>query len=131
MSATVYLITGTNRGIGLALTTELASRPDAIVFAGARNPAQASDLKALADAHPGRIHVVNVVSGDRANNDAAIQEIEKVAGRLDVVIANAGIGSDLDPALEVKPETMIRDVDAYFQVNTIGPLVLFQAAHRL
>jgi NADP-dependent 3-hydroxy acid dehydrogenase YdfG len=60
------------------------------VFAGARNPNAATELKALQTAHPGRLHTVKLISADNAGNDEAIAEIKAEAGRLDVVIANAG-----------------------------------------
>ncbi|KAL1695212.1 hypothetical protein GGG16DRAFT_45414 [Schizophyllum commune] len=127
MSPTVYLVTGANRGIGLAIVTALAARPDAVVFAGARDLARADKLHALANAHPGRIYVTKVVSADKENNKAAIEEIKRVAGRLDVVIANAGIGDSYEKALEVPTEQMVR----HFEINTNGPLVLFQATYPL
>ncbi|KAL1737887.1 hypothetical protein HDZ31DRAFT_51724, partial [Schizophyllum fasciatum] len=111
----------------LAFVNELARRPETVVFGGVRNPAQATDLQALAGAHPGKVHIVKVVSADRAGNDAAIQEIKQVAGRLDVVIANAAISDSFEPALEVPPAQVVRHVE----VNTNGPLVLFQAAYSL
>ncbi|KAL1752455.1 hypothetical protein FB107DRAFT_219900 [Schizophyllum commune] len=127
MSPAVYLLTGANRGIGLGLAKQIAARPDAILFAGARDPDRATDLHALAAAHPGRVHVLKLVSADQANNAAAAEEIKRVAGRLDVVIANAGISDCFEPALEVAPEEIIRHVE----VNTNGPLVLFQATYAL
>ena len=66
---------------------------------------------ALAAAHPGRVHVLKLVSADQANNAAAAEEIKRVAGRLDVVIANAGISDCFEPALEVPPEEIIRHVE--------------------
>ncbi|KAL1756797.1 hypothetical protein FB107DRAFT_273618 [Schizophyllum commune] len=121
---TVYFVTGANRGIGLAIVTALSVRPDAVVFAGARDPGRASDLNALARAHPDRVHVIKVVSADKETNAAAIEEVKRVIGRLDVVIANAGISDSYEPALEVPTEGMNR----HLEVNTNGPLVLFQAA---
>ena len=126
--STVYLVTGANRGIGtrifpsntcsetltvasnsgLAIVTLLISRPDTIVFAGARNPSGATDLQGLAKAHPDRFHVIKVVSADKENNLEAAKEIQRVAGRLDVVIANAGISECIAPALEVPPEEMVK-----------------------
>ncbi|KAI5830649.1 NAD(P)-binding protein [Schizophyllum commune Tattone D] len=127
MPPTVYLFTGANRGIGLAIASQLAARPDAILFAGARDPARATELQALAAAHPDRVYVLKVVSADKANNTAAVEEMQRVAGRLDVVIANAGISDCFKPALELPPEEVLRHVE----VNTNGPLVLFQATYPL
>ncbi|KAL1708140.1 hypothetical protein EV121DRAFT_197817 [Schizophyllum commune] len=125
--STVYLVTGANRGIGLAIVTLLISRPNTVVFAGARNPSGATDLQGLAKAHPDRFHVIKVVSADKENNLEAAKEIQRVAGRLDVVIANAGISECIAPALEVPPEEMVK----HFEVNVNGPLVLFQSTYSL
>lgn len=61
-----------------------------VVFAGARNLGAATELKKLVDSHPNVVHAVKLTSGDLADNAAAVETIKKVAGRLDVVIANAG-----------------------------------------
>ncbi|KAJ7505809.1 hypothetical protein B0H11DRAFT_2153993 [Mycena galericulata] len=126
MSAkTVYLISGANRGIGLGLASVLAARPNTIVFAGARDPA-AQSLKDLAAKHS-NVHPVKLTSGDKEDNEAAVAEIQKTAGQLDVIIANAGIASHYGP-LATTPVSAFRD---HWEVNTIGPVVLFQAAHTL
>ncbi|KAL1660958.1 hypothetical protein GGF50DRAFT_118448 [Schizophyllum commune] len=126
-SSTVYLVSGSNRGIGLALVTHLASRPNTIVFAGARNPNVASDLHALVAKHPNRVHVVELKAGDVEGNKRAVEEIRKKAGQLDVVIANAATCKDMQPLLGVSPELMRE----HYDVNVIGTLVLFQAAYPL
>ncbi|KAL1691081.1 hypothetical protein GGG16DRAFT_125167 [Schizophyllum commune] len=125
--STVYFVTGANRGIGLAMVQALAARPNAVVFAGARDPARATDLNVLAKAHPDRVHILKVVSADRENNKAAIEEVKRVAGRLDIVIANAGINNSYEPALEVPTKEMVE----HFEINTNGPLVLFQETYPL
>ncbi|KAF7367633.1 NAD(P)-binding protein [Mycena sanguinolenta] len=122
---TVYLISGANRGIGYGLATTLAARPNSVVFAGARNPA-AQSLQELAARHP-NVHPVKLTSGDQADNEAAIAEIQKIEGQLDVVIANAGIAKHQGP-LTTTPPAEFRD---HFEVNTLGLVVLFQAAHAL
>ncbi|KAF7968112.1 hypothetical protein HWV62_31975 [Athelia sp. TMB] len=61
-----------------------------MVFAGARNPSAATELQALARAYPGKVHPIALISCDQETHAAAIKEIKKVAGRLDVVVANAG-----------------------------------------
>lgn len=76
---------------GLGFVTALAARSDVVVFAGARNPSVAKDLHALVGKYPGKVHVVKLTSCDKAENETAIAEIKAIAGRLDVVIPNAGI----------------------------------------
>ncbi|KAL1709839.1 hypothetical protein EV121DRAFT_286241 [Schizophyllum commune] len=124
---TVYLVSGANRGIGLALVATLAARPDTVVFAGARNPSSATELAKLASAHPGKVHVVALASADKATNTAAAETIRKTTGKLDVVIANAAIGDENEDALTIEKETMTK----HFDVNVNGPLVLFQATYPL
>ncbi|KAJ6460241.1 hypothetical protein C8R45DRAFT_1221117 [Mycena sanguinolenta] len=124
-SKTVYLISGANRGLGYGLAATLAARPNAIVFAGARNPV-AESLKELAARHP-NVHPVKLTAGDKADNEAAIAEIQKTAGQLDIVIANAGVVKHRGP-VATAPLSEFRD---HFEVNTLGLVVLFQAAHEL
>ncbi|KAJ7653692.1 hypothetical protein DFH06DRAFT_1330409 [Mycena polygramma] len=125
MSKTVYLITGANRGIGLGLAALLAAREKTVVFAGARDPA-AQSLKDLAAKHS-NVHPVKFTCGDQADNEAVIAEIEKTAGQLDVIIANAAISNYHGP-LATTPLSEFRD---HWEVNTLGTVVLFQAAHKL
>jgi len=127
MSPTVYLISGANRGIGLGLVTALARRSNVLVFAGARNPATAIDLKALVEKYPNKVYIVKLTSCDERENTAAIEEIRSIAGRLDVVIANAGIAQFYGPGLETAPDQMRQ----HFEINVVGTLVLFQASYPL
>ncbi|KAL1740427.1 hypothetical protein HDZ31DRAFT_47524 [Schizophyllum fasciatum] len=126
-SSTVYLVSGANRGIGLGFVTLLAERPDSVVFAGARNPDAASDLHALAAKHPDRVHIVELKACDEKGNARAIEQIQQKMGRLDVVIANAAICTELNELINVTPDTMRE----HFDVNVVGTLVLFQAVYPL
>ncbi|KAF7343902.1 NAD(P)-binding protein [Mycena venus] len=121
----VYLISGANRGIGYGLASIIAARPNTIVFAGARNPA-AQTLTDLAAKYP-NVHPIKLTSADKPDNEAAIVHIGKTAGQLDVIIASAGIASHHSP-LATTPLAAFRE---HFEVNTLGPVVLFQAAHTL
>ncbi|KAF7348030.1 NAD(P)-binding protein [Mycena sanguinolenta] len=122
---TVYLISGANRGIGYGLAATLAARSNTVVFAGTRDPA-AQSLKDLAARHP-NVHPVKLTSGDKVDNEATIAEIKKTAGQLDVIIASAGISKQYGP-LATASLSEYRD---HFEVNTLGLIVLFQAAHKL
>ncbi|KAI5481189.1 short-chain dehydrogenase/reductase SDR family protein [Pseudohyphozyma bogoriensis] len=127
MSPTVYLISGANRGIGFTFVSYLATRPNVVIYAGARDPSTATALKALSDAHPGVIHIIKLVSASAEDAQAAASAVEKAHGKVDVVIANAGIIDDVSGAATVSLGAM----KTHFEVNTLGPLVLFQATHSL
>ncbi|KZO92379.1 NAD(P)-binding protein [Calocera viscosa TUFC12733] len=130
MSPTVYLVSGANRGIGLELIAQLAARENVVVFAGARNPSTATALRALESKSPSKVHVVKLTSADEADNKAAVAKVKQVAGRLDVVIANAGVFGNRDAAL-LSEKASLDIMRGTFEVNVLGPLVLFQAAWQL
>ncbi|KZO92387.1 NAD(P)-binding protein [Calocera viscosa TUFC12733] len=128
MSPTVYLVSGASRGIGLEIVTQLAAREDVIVFAGARNPAAAKGLQALESKYRGKFYIVKLTSADEADNKTAVAKIKELAGRLDVVIANAGTGGSSTAPSEQVPLDAMREA---FEVNVLGPLALFQASYQL
>ena len=64
-----YLVSGSSRGVGLALVKELLSKKDErIVFAAARSPQNSEELQKLAKVHKDRLHIIvfDVTSGDSA-----------------------------------------------------------------
>ncbi|EIN06060.1 NAD(P)-binding protein [Punctularia strigosozonata HHB-11173 SS5] len=124
MAPVVYLVSGANRGIGFGLVKALSSREDTIVFAGVRDPDAATDLQSFAADKPGRVHIVKLVSSDAKGNEEAISFIREKAGRLDVVIANAGINYAYGPLYKAAEE----DLRTHFEVNVVGTFVLFKAA---
>ena len=124
--STSYLVTGANRGIGYEMVKILAQRPDTIIFAGVRNPAKANALQTLASRNP-NLHVLQLESTSYTDAQSAANTIRKVSGGLDVVIANAGIAQNFHKVLDVTPAS----VAEHFNVNTLGPLVLFQAVYPL
>ncbi|KII87104.1 hypothetical protein PLICRDRAFT_112652 [Plicaturopsis crispa FD-325 SS-3] len=126
-SSIVYLVTGANRGIGLGIVQSLVLRENVIIFAGARDVEGAKDLQALAKQYPGKFHIVKLVSASKEDSEAAAALVEKVAGHIDIIIANAGIADTWATAHEVP----ISEVERHFKVNAVGPLVLFQAFYPL
>ncbi len=68
------VITGSNRGIGLALTTVYAQRGDT-VFACCRTPGKAKELQALAKAHS-----VTVVPLDVGDDKSVAALAKQLAG---------------------------------------------------
>jgi NAD(P)-dependent dehydrogenase (short-subunit alcohol dehydrogenase family) len=112
----VVLITGANRGIGLALVKAYASRRDK-VFAAIRATSDRTDLDDAVQASPKWIEVVEMDVADPA-------EISRVQRRLesepiDVLINNAGIGG---PDRQSATDMDFDGLEEAFRVNTIAPL---------
>jgi NAD(P)-dependent dehydrogenase (short-subunit alcohol dehydrogenase family) len=84
------LITGANRGIGLALTSELLKGGHR-VLATARNPAKATDLKNLRKAHGELLDVVEMDVTAEKSVTAAAARVGKLTGGLDVLVNNAAV----------------------------------------
>ncbi|KJA22291.1 hypothetical protein HYPSUDRAFT_41169 [Hypholoma sublateritium FD-334 SS-4] len=125
---TVYLVTGSNRGLGLGLVTRILEKHDhAFVYAGARNPEKAQPLQNLQAKYPNRISVVKCVSADVEGNTALAREIEKRHGRLDTVIANAAICDTTGDVSNISVPLL----EEHFHVNVTGTIVLFQAVYGL
>ncbi|KAF9473672.1 NAD(P)-binding protein [Pholiota conissans] len=127
-SPNIYFVAGATRGIGLALVAEIAAKdPSAVIYAGGRNPHAVPLLIGLASKYPGRIVPVKYVAGDEEGNKSIASEIFAKHGRVDTVIANAGIANFGGKIHEV-PLKLFED---HFSVNVLGPVVLFQAFRDL
>lgn len=109
----VILITGCSSGIGLALTKELHGRGQR-VFASARKP---ETLSALSCAETLALDVT-----DEGSVKAAVSQVIARAGRIDVLINNAGF-NPFGPLAEIP----LADARRLFETNLLGPLALTQA----
>ncbi|PYI33555.1 short chain oxidoreductase [Aspergillus indologenus CBS 114.80] len=110
-----YLITGSSRGIGLALVRLLASKPStevAVVFAAART--QTDALAQLVAQSFGRVYQVEMdVTDDRSIASAAATVEKVLAGRgLDVLVNNAGVMPFTPDGIET-----MSDLDSTFRTN--------------
>ncbi len=116
------LVTGANRGLGLAFVTELLER-DARVLACCRDPAEAGVLDALKAAHGNRlaVHALDVTDTE------AIAALPRVAAghlqRLDLLINNAGVLVSGERFGNVRAESLAES----FAVNASAPLLITQA----
>ncbi|KAF7335878.1 NAD(P)-binding protein [Mycena sanguinolenta] len=111
--------------LDMGLQQRLSRAPTPLSSLARETPA-AQSLRELAAQYP-NVHPIKLTAGDKADNEAAIAEILKIAGQLDVVIANAGVVKHRGP-LATTPPSEFRD---HFEVNTLGLVVLFQAAQEL
>ncbi|KAM0277201.1 hypothetical protein ACHAQH_005984 [Verticillium albo-atrum] len=128
-SPTTFLITGANRGLGKGFTAKLLQRSGVTVIATARDPASASSLEQLPKGSGSRLIIVKLDSSVDADASAAVKQLQTEHGitSLDVVIANAGIAQQGGPVATTTPDSL-RD---HVNVNTVGPLTLFQATRDL
>ncbi|MCJ1377335.1 hypothetical protein MMC17_000430 [Xylographa soralifera] len=130
-TATTYLITGANRGIGRGLLEVYLSRPNTIVVAGVRDPSNdtSKSLSSITAGKGSRLIVVKLDSLSETDAKSAVQILKSEYGidHLDTVVANSGIANYYGTALET-PISELRD---HINVNTIGTLILFQATWPL
>lgn len=115
------LVTGANRGIGLALTAAYAQRGDT-VLACCRAPNDAAQLQTLTKRHPVTVLSLRV---DDAESVAALAR-QLASATLDVLINNAGVSGG---PLESQTATTM-DFGAWaeaFAVNTMGPVRVMHA----
>jgi NAD(P)-dependent dehydrogenase (short-subunit alcohol dehydrogenase family) len=122
----VALVQGASRGLGLALVSELLVQGEySRIYATCRQPERASELAALAASH----HALDIIPLDVSREvtiAAAAQQVQKAAGRVDLLINCAGV---LHDGAGLQPEKRLADLKAdamtrAFQINALGALLL-------
>jgi NAD(P)-dependent dehydrogenase (short-subunit alcohol dehydrogenase family) len=110
----VIVITGANRGIGLATALELQKR-GAKVMAGVREPHKMPPISGVT--------VLKLDAGNAESCRTFVAEAEREYGRIDGLINNAGVLLDHNtPVLELSEDDLRRVIE----VNLIGPIRLCQ-----
>ena len=125
-SPKIALVTGTSSGIGRAIAQTLA-RNGCHVFAtmrgiNAKNAAAAAELTHWATSEGLNLQVVELDLTDSASIDTAVQQVADVAGRIDVLVNNAGRG--IFGLMETFTDEQLRNL---FETNVFGPIKLTQA----
>ncbi|OAP62083.1 hypothetical protein AYL99_04286 [Fonsecaea erecta] len=114
-------------GIGYEFVRQLRERPGAIVFATSRDPERATKLQALTD--KGNVHLVKITKQPEAVAEAlaAAELVKKIAGKVDVVVANAGIIGH-ETSIADAPMGMYQD---FLDVNLLNNIAVFKALRPL
>ncbi|KAH7139464.1 hypothetical protein B0J11DRAFT_555830 [Dendryphion nanum] len=130
MASTNVLITGTNKaiGIGRSLVTQYLSTPNTTVIATVRDPStpDAQTLSSIPLAAGSKLIVLKLDAASASSIAGAIEAITKTHGIsvLDIVIANAAEASESGPLRDID----LSLVQKFVEVNSYGPLLLYQAA---
>jgi NAD(P)-dependent dehydrogenase (short-subunit alcohol dehydrogenase family) len=121
MMTSHVLITGANRGIGLAFVRHYL-RAGWIVFAGCRRPADAEALHKLQAEYPAHLTPVELDISQDASIQSARQTIASYTQKLDLLINNAAVFVETTLG-ELTFETSMH----VLRVNAVGPVMVTQA----
>ena len=119
----VALVTGGSRGIGRAAAEALASRGAHVVINYVKGEAAARETAEAIAKNGGSAEIAQFDVADGAASEKAITEIAKRLGRLDILVASAGIAID-GLLLRLKDE----DLDRILAVNLKGSVACARAA---
>src|SRR5882762_2424010 len=110
------LVTGASGGIGGAIARALHQQGATVAISGTRREA----LALVAGEFGGRVHELPCNLADKDAVEALVPKAEEVMGKLDILVANAGINRDnlLVP----------RSDQAWDEVSSVNPTATFRLA---
>jgi len=125
------LVSGANRGIGLEIVRELA-RLGLLAVIGARDPADGAKAAETLKSEGLEVPVV-ALDVDRETGAAeAVAEVQRLFGRLDVLVNNAAILIDAPGGFKASLFDLTGDtLRRTLETNLLGPVRLIQAAAPL
>lgn len=121
----VALVTGGSRGIGLGIARELAAANFRVVINGRRSAEDVSEaIEELSELGAEPIYCQADI-GNLDDHQSMLNSIREAAGRLDVLVNNAGVAPrERADLLEATPESF----DRLISINLRGPYFLTQKA---
>ncbi len=111
-----WFITGISRGLGLALAKAALAEGDTVIGTVRSG---APDLQAA----PGKLHVLTVDVADGAAAEAATQQAFALAGKIDVIVNNAGYG-----LLGATEKATDAELTRIFAVDVFAPFRIIRTA---
>ncbi|KAI0028566.1 hypothetical protein K488DRAFT_80614 [Vararia minispora EC-137] len=126
MAYFTWLVTGTNRGLGLTIVRYLLQNPSNVVLAACRTPQSASCLHDLGAASAGKLNIMQLDVADPKSIDESVESAKAVIAEhgLDYLINNAGVGSRTENMFDT-PTAEWRDwLASVLHINAIGPALI-------
>jgi len=123
LSDKIALVTGGSRGIGRAAAQALARQGARVILTYARDADAAMQTVQSIEAAGGKAEAEKVDVANYSHAESSLTALVKRAGKLDILVANAGIS--IDGLLLRLKET---DLDSILAVNLKGALACAQAA---
>ena len=118
----VSVVTGSSSGIGLAASLALA-RAGHAVYATMRDTSRGGRLGDAASAEGLDVRISQMDVDDDASVDAAMLRVREEAGRIDVLVNNAGYG-----AVGAVEDIPLGEFKAQFETNLFGAVRVIKAA---
>jgi short-subunit dehydrogenase len=115
----VALITGASRGLGRHIALALAQQGMELVLAARSQEGLDAVAAEIRSSTGATVRTLTVDLGDRAQAAALVARAEEVAGRVDVLVNNAGMESTCRP-----DEAPLDELGAMSDVNLLAPMVL-------
>jgi 3-oxoacyl-[acyl-carrier protein] reductase len=126
LSGKVALVTGGSRGIGRSVAEALAAQGAHVVLTYVKGEEEARKVVEGIGARGGKAEEIGFDVADMKATEEAIAAVAKRLGRLDVLVANAGVAAD-NLLLRVKEE----EIDRVFSVNLKGAIACARAATKV
>jgi len=112
--SSVAIVTGASRGIGAAIAQRLAKEGHAVVVNYAGSAGEAAKVVTAITAANGRATAIQADVADALAVRRLFDETERLYGRIDVLVNNAGI---MPPQLPPLADTDDKTFDGLFSVN--------------
>src|SRR3954470_1458636 len=122
----VAVVTGGSRGIGRAVSEALAAQGARVVLTYVKGEAEAQRVVEAIVARGGKAEAVGFDVAEMKATEDAIAAVAKRLGRLDILVANAGIAID-GLLLRLKED----DIDRTLAVNLKGAIASARAATKV
>jgi 3-oxoacyl-[acyl-carrier protein] reductase len=122
----IAVVTGSSKGLGRAIVLRLASLGANVVVNYSKDKAAADEVVAAAEKLGVKALLVQADVSSVSEIAKLFDITIKTFGKIDIVVANAGIEKVNIPVIDVTEA----DFDLLFRVNTKGPYFVMQAAAR-